>query len=180
MLIHALEMLSILVLFSLLMYKNQKLIKLTNKFKLSSLYTDFQSILDISNADFIVLFYYDYNNRYITSNFQFLINKEGKIITHTKTEELPVTINPFSLQILNSDDSKIHEFYKNEMEGDPMSLREIYKNSFKMYYQNIIKCGKNPMGYIVLSYDHEYKLTNTENQKIMKVIKELVLNHCEK
>lgn len=138
-------------------------------------YEKFSYILKISNADFIALFKYDYSKRYITTNFILSLDKNNNINYYTEHGVLPVTINEVSLKILNSDNSDVHELYMSDLQNNPISLRSIYKKTFKLYWQNIFKKNINPIGYIVLAYENEYKISEKDKELITDFIKKIAI-----
>jgi endo-1,4-beta-D-glucanase Y len=51
-----------------------------------------------------------------------------------------------------------------DLQNNPISLRSIYKKTFKLYWQKYFKKNINPIGYIVLAYENEYKISEKDKE----------------
>ncbi len=108
--------------------------------KIIKLYVGVNKMLDISQADFVAVFRYKYSERFIKSHFVFSIDREGNINHEIACGDLPVTINDFSINILRSSDIELNELYR---DFNAKNIREIYKDTYKVYYKNIKKSFNN-------------------------------------
>jgi len=168
-LLEIIEMISILVLFVIIIFRKKSIrkssdIKSSDIKKTMKIYSHIRSIIKISNCDFVAFFKYkkDKDKNFITLELIFMVDKNENI--KSDYPELPITINKYSLKILNTNDESLHELHK-EDENE----KEIFKDTAKTYYQNIF-IDDLPMGYIILSYDKEYKISDKDQQKITDLI----------
>lgn len=173
--LHSLEFILIILIAYLFIHYNRskKKINTDNLDDSVKMYLYAKHILDISRGDFVALFKYKYENNFIKSHFIFSVDKHNNIDHELLSGDMPVTMNNFSISIFKSHDKTLHELY-NGQSKDSESYREIFKHTYKVYFQNLFsRDNDDPIGYITISYNKEYKLTNSEIHKIMNIIKKI-------
>ena len=164
--IEILEIVIFLILIIILLYKKRTKISKDIR-KTLKIYSAIRRIMKISNADFIAFFNYnvDDDKHFITTELMLLMDKDENI-NDMSYERLPVSINPYSLKVFNTKDENIYELYKDD---NFRNERNIFDNTFKIYYQNIYN-NDLPSGYMLLSYEKEYKMVVKDQKEISNII----------
>ena len=143
------------------------------------IFSKIQEILEISKANIIYLFKYNYEKTFIKSHLIFLIDDKNQIKKEL-INDLPVTTNTLFLNIFKSHDGTLHHVYKEYLDSEFME--GLFRDTYKMYYKNIFKEKKDekgvylkayPIGYIILSYLKDHTLTTEEIDKIVEIIQDI-------
>ena len=154
-------------------YRKQELIQLKNSIQL---YSQFQVILKISKANYISFFKYDYSNKFVVLHFLLSVNDKGVILQDSHLEDLPVASSLVTLNIMKSDNNELYSILVDEVKDKDETVYNVMKRRGvnKMYYQNIYKEEKNPLGYIAISYkDENFMLPEDDKIEIIRILEKI-------
>jgi len=154
-------------------YRKQEIINLKRTIQL---YSQFQIILKISQANYISFFKYDYSRKYVILHFLLSVDDKGTIVQESMLDKLPVTSNLLTLNIMRSDDNDLYSIDVNEIKEKDEKVYQVmkYRNISKMFYQNIYKDKENPLGFISISYQTEnFKLSEGDKFEILRIIEKI-------
>jgi hypothetical protein len=153
--------------------KKQEIIQLKNTI---NIYSKFQVILKISKADYISFFKYDYSKRFIVLHFIISVDEKGYIIHKSALDDLPISSNLLTLNIIQSKDKDLYTLNIDELDCKNHTAYDMMcrKGINKIYYQNIFKNKENPFGFIVLSYkDKNFKLPDSDKTEVLRIIEQI-------
>ena len=154
-------------------YRKQEIINLKRTIQL---YSQFQIILKISQANYISFFKYDYSRKYVILHFLLSVDDKGTIVQESMLDKLPVTSNLLTLNIMRSDDNDLYSIDVNEIKEKDEKVYQVmkYRNISKMFYKNIYKDKENPLGFISISYQTEnFKLSEGDKFEILRIIEKI-------
>lgn len=139
------------------------------------IYSKFQIIQKISNADFISFFKYNYSKRYIDLDFLFSIDNNGNILQNSVLYNLPITGDLLIKNILASDCDLC------SMDVEDLKTCAIYDNLIqrelnKIFYQNIFKYNEDiPLAFVTISYkDKDYILSDDDKFEIIRILSTVI------
>jgi hypothetical protein len=155
------------------LYKNQEIINLKRTI---DLYSQFQVLLKISKCDYVSLFKYDYTKRFVVLHFLLSVDDKGVILQDSNLEDLPVESSKTTLNIMRSDNDDLYSILIDEVKEKDLAVYNVMQKRGvnKMYYQNIYKNEKNPLGYVAISYkDTNYELPEEDKIEILRLIEKM-------
>jgi hypothetical protein len=140
-------------------------------------FSQFQIIQKISNADYVTFFKYNYSKRIVELDFIFSLDRSGRMVQDSIFNNITLTGNLLTLDAFRSINCDLCDLDLCEFEN---KCPEIYgfmtqRELKKIYFKNIFKDDKKetPIAFIVISYKDNYNLNVDDKNEIKRMIKSI-------
>jgi len=142
------------------------------------LYSLFQIVLKIANADYVSFFKYDYSKKFLPINFIVTVDKKGHAIQKSELDNIPASSNLLTLDIIRSDDKDLCYKYVEDIKSDcdDNIIYNAYnsKEISKLYYQNIFVDCDMPTGFIIFAYKNkDFVIPEYDKEDILNIIEKM-------